>query len=305
MGTTIEEIRVVQAGPHSHHDALWLADAAGKECLESAGVLPTDVDLLINVGLYRDRILGEPALASLVQEDIGINPEDPHPGGHGSFSFDVANGACGALTALQLADRFLQAGTIQKALIVSSDADPGHRLASSFPFRPAGGAVLCVHDTTQRGLLGHVHWTTVTDERHAWRATVGSDGGHNRLHIEMGPTFCDDAGVAAAKVAGEALAAGGLTPDDLAVVVAAPAYPTFVRSFTTQRYRPGASDHVRRRAPPHGVVRSGPRLRTRERPADSQRNRTARVCRFRHHRRRRSLSKLTSRTLWTIRNRRV
>jgi 3-oxoacyl-[acyl-carrier-protein] synthase-3 len=233
MGTTIEEIRVVQAGPHSHHDALWLADAAGKECLESAGVLPTDVDLLINAGLYRDRILGEPALASLVQEDIGINPEDPHQGGHGSFSFDVANGACGALTALQLADRFLQAGTIRKALIVSSDADPGHRLASSFPFRPAGGAVLCVHDTTRRGLLGHVHWTTVTDERHAWRATVGSDGGHNRLHIEMGPTFCDDAGVAAAKVAAEALAAGGLTPDDLAVVVAAPAYPTFVRSFTS------------------------------------------------------------------------
>ena len=228
----LKEIRVVQAGRHSHHDALWLADAAGTECLEGAGVLPTDVDLLINAGLYRDRILGEPALASLVQEDVGINPEDPHPGGHGSFSFDVANGACGALTALQLADRFLQAGTIRRALIVTSDADPGHHLAASFPFRPAGGAVLCVHDTTQRG-LGDVHWTTVADEGHAWRATVGLEGGHNRLHIEMGPTFCDDAGVAAAKVAAEALAAGGLTPDDLAVVVAAPAYATFVHSFTS------------------------------------------------------------------------
>jgi 3-oxoacyl-[acyl-carrier-protein] synthase-3 len=232
MGTTIEGVRVLQAGRHSHHDALWLADAAGKECLESAAVLPHDVDLLINAGLYRDRILGEPALASLVQEDVGINPEDPHPGGQGSFSFDVANGACGALTAMQIADRFLQAGTIRKALIVASDADPGHHLASAFPFRPAGGALLCIHDRTQRG-LGDVHWTTVADYAQVWRATVGLEGDHNRLHIEMGPTFSDDAGVAAAKVATEALAAGGLTTDDLAVVVAAPAYETFVRSFTS------------------------------------------------------------------------
>ena len=37
-----------------------------------------DVDLLINAGIYRDRNLGEPAFAAMIQEDIGANPEDPH-----------------------------------------------------------------------------------------------------------------------------------------------------------------------------------------------------------------------------------
>ena len=69
---------------------------------------PNDLDLLVNAGLYRDRNLGEPALASMIQEDVRRHPEDPHPGGHGTFSFDVANGACGVLTALQIADRFLR-----------------------------------------------------------------------------------------------------------------------------------------------------------------------------------------------------
>ena len=90
--------------------ALRLADAAAHGCLTDAAVLPADVDLLLNVGLYRDRNLGEPALAALIQEDVQINPEDPSPGGHGSFSFDVANGACGVLSAMQVADRFLRCG---------------------------------------------------------------------------------------------------------------------------------------------------------------------------------------------------
>jgi 3-oxoacyl-[acyl-carrier-protein] synthase-3 len=232
VATRIERVRFVAGNHHAHKSALRLADEAARRCLDDAGVLPTDVDLLVNTGLYRDRNLGEPALASLVQEDVGINPEDPHPVGHGSFSFDVANGACGVLTAMQIADRFLQAGTIERALIVASDADPGHHLAPSFPFRPAGGALLCVHDDTQQG-LGEFRWTTSADDGRAWRATLRSEGSHNRLRIEMGATFCDEAGMAAAKAAGEALAVAGLTPADLAVVVASPGNPAFARSFTS------------------------------------------------------------------------
>ena len=230
MATTIERVRYAEGDHHMRKSALRLADAAAHGCLTDAAVLPADVDLLLNVGLYRDRNLGEPALAALIQEDVQINPEDPSPGGHGSFSFDVANGACGVLTAMQVADRFLRAGTIDRALIVASDADPGHHLAPSFPFRPAGGALLCVHDASPHG-LGEVCWTTSADDGQAWRATLGPEGGHNRLRIEIGTTFCDDAGLAAAKVVGEALAAAGLAPGDLSVVVASPAYPAFVRSL--------------------------------------------------------------------------
>ncbi len=66
-----------------------------------------DVDLLINAGIYRDPNLTEPALAALIQQDIGANPEDPHVDAHGTFSFDITNGTCGLLNGLQIVDGFL------------------------------------------------------------------------------------------------------------------------------------------------------------------------------------------------------
>ena len=117
--------------------------SAAKACLAHAGRHAGEVDMLINAGIYRDRNMAEPALAALIQEDIGAHPEDPHPDSHGTFSFDVANGACGVLTALQIADGFLRSHAIQRALIVASDADPGHRMSYHFPFSSVGAAMLC------------------------------------------------------------------------------------------------------------------------------------------------------------------
>lgn len=75
--------------------------------------------------------------------DIRANPEDPHAGAHGTFSFDIANGACGVLTALQIVDGFLRSRAVQLALIVASDADPGHGMSEHFPISAAGAVLLC------------------------------------------------------------------------------------------------------------------------------------------------------------------
>ena len=142
MGTVIDRLAVTEGGWRTPHSALQLAVAAAK----AASTRPAgadDIDLLVNAGIYRDRNLGEPALAALIQEDIGANPEDPHDGAHGTFSFDVANGTCGVLTALQIVDGFLRSHTIDRALVVASDADPGHGMSEHFPFSPAGAAMLC------------------------------------------------------------------------------------------------------------------------------------------------------------------
>ena len=93
MGTVIDRLDVTEGRWRTRHSALHLAVASARTCLQRAGRDPDDVDLLINAGIYRDRNLAEPALAALIQEDVGANPEDPHREGHGTFSFDVANGA--------------------------------------------------------------------------------------------------------------------------------------------------------------------------------------------------------------------
>jgi 3-oxoacyl-[acyl-carrier-protein] synthase-3 len=228
MGTTIDHVHVTSGRVRHRHSALSLADTALQRCLAEADVAHGDVDLLLNAGLYHDRNMGEPAIAALIQDDVGLNAEDPHTDAHGTFSFDVANGACGPLTSLQIIDRFLQSGTVDRAAVVASDAHPGHRHAPGFPFAAAGAAAVCSWHPGPLG-LGHFRWMSTPDD--SYRAVIRHDGHANRLHIDVEDPFDHAAAAAAAKVVDEVLAEAGLRAADIDVTVAAPGSPVFVEAL--------------------------------------------------------------------------
>lgn len=230
MGTTIDGIGLAEAGWRGRKSALRLANTASERALSDAGLVPQEIDVLVNCGLYRDRNLGEPALAALIQQDVCANPEDPHTGGHGTFSFDVANGTCGPLTALQIVDRLSRARTAGYSLIVASDADPGHGLAEGFPFAPVGGAVVCGWTDDDRG-LGELSWMTSPDGGAALRSTVGRHGARNLLEIERDDRFADQAGALAAKAASHATDTASVSANEVSTVILAPGDPTFVHTF--------------------------------------------------------------------------
>jgi 3-oxoacyl-[acyl-carrier-protein] synthase-3 len=235
VATVIESVAVAAGRRRRRRSAHALADAAARRALDRAGLAASGVDLLVNAGLYHDRNLGEPALAALIQEDIGANPEDPHPGGHGTFSFDVANGACGMLTGLQVVDGFLRAGTIRHALVVASDATPGRRLAPGFPFPAAGAAIVCGWRTGDDGFLGFRFASPPEGGAgDGFRATVGPVGGRNRLTITESPDFARSAGTWAGEVADKLLADHGLTPADIDLVVANPLVTGFRQALATR-----------------------------------------------------------------------
>jgi 3-oxoacyl-[acyl-carrier-protein] synthase-3 len=225
MGTVIDRLEVVHSGWRARHSGLRLAVSAAKKCLHEAGCDPGDLDLLVNAGIYRDRNLGEPALAALIQEDIGANSEDPHAGAHGTFSFDVANGTCGVLTGLQIVDGFLRSRTIDRALVVASDADPGHGMSEHFPFTAAGGAVLCRWSDDEYG-LGRVHWVTHRDTG-TFCATVGLSDHRNVLRFQQSESMDHQFAQAAAEAADGCLRESGLSLADVDVIVAAPARPGY------------------------------------------------------------------------------
>lgn len=227
MATTIDGTAVVTGRMLRRHSALRLAVAAGRVALNKTQLRPNDVDLLINAGIYRDRNLGEPALAPLIQQDIGAHPEDPRPGLAGTFSFDVSNGACGVLNGLQVADGFLRAGTIRTAVVVASDADPGHGMAPHFPFPPVGAAVVCRWQDGDSGLMGF-RWHHTPDGGESFRATVGFQDRRNVLTVVEDPVFAKRAGEAASEAAAELLEELGLDPPDLCAVVASPGRPAYV-----------------------------------------------------------------------------
>jgi 3-oxoacyl-[acyl-carrier-protein] synthase-3 len=229
VATIIESVGAVRRPRRLRRTgARSLADAAAKRSLQRAGLVAGDIDLLLNAGLYHDRNLGEPALAALIQEDIGANPEDPHDGGHGTFSFDVANGACGLLTGIQVADGFLRSGSIHHALVVASDADPGHGMAPGFPFEPAAAAVVCGWRPGAQGIQGFRFANRPaggegdTEGGDGLRATVALEGRGNLLTIDQDPEFATAAGTWAAEVAAKLLADHGMAASDVDLVVATP-----------------------------------------------------------------------------------
>jgi 3-oxoacyl-[acyl-carrier-protein] synthase-3 len=234
MGTIIDRLGITQGGWRSRHSALQLAVSAAKSCLQEARRDADAVDLLVNAGIYRDKNLAEPALAALIQEDIGANPEDPHGDRHGTFSFDISNGTCGILTGLQIVDGFLRSHTIRCALITASDADPGHGMSEHFPFSPVGAALLCRWTDDDYG-LGPVRWANGPDVSDDFHATVGSEDARNVLRFQESSGLDERLAATAAQAARECISDSGLPLSDTDVIIAAPA---------RHRYRAALARHL-------------------------------------------------------------
>ncbi|RVW04083.1 beta-ketoacyl-[acyl-carrier-protein] synthase family protein [Rhodococcus xishaensis] len=131
---------------------------AARAALTTAKVGPEEVGVLINTGTYRDSNTVEPAIAALIQKAAGIGLDygetDPR-----SFSFDLMNGACGVLNAVQVASGLLETGTTARVLIVSGDTHPsmtGSGAPQDFPYTSAGAAMLLEHVDGPEG-FGPVH----------------------------------------------------------------------------------------------------------------------------------------------------
>jgi 3-oxoacyl-[acyl-carrier-protein] synthase-3 len=199
MGTVIEATAFATAdGRSGPPGAVELADAAARACLQRAGCATDDVQLLINAGVYLDRNISEPAIAALIQEDIGANPEIRPGGGQGTLSFDVRNGACGLLTGLHLADGLRASGTIERALVVGADADPEPGVSDGFGFPATGGAVLIGGDDSAPGLEAFRFRTFpefAQDFQSSidWHEHPGDGQGRNALTVEIDDRYREDA----------------------------------------------------------------------------------------------------------------
>jgi 3-oxoacyl-[acyl-carrier-protein] synthase-3 len=110
----------------------------------------------------------------------------------------VANGACGPLTGIQVADGFLRSGTIRHALVVASDADPGHGMAPGFPFEPAAAAIICGWRPGAEGIQG---FRFANRPAGAEGDTQGSDGLRATVALDHGMAASDVDAVVATPLA--------------------------------------------------------------------------------------------------------
>ena len=172
---------------------------AGKDAIASAGIDVQDVDYLINVGVYRDANMVEPSMAALIQKGIGLNLDYvKYPVDREAFSFDLMNGASGALDGLMVANSLLDAGRAEHVLVVSSDAHPSGETRPDFPFSRLGAAILLRKGKDEgerhRGFAGFTFRTVdegaLGAQSYVDFASVGAHG-RSEIRIDADPDYAE------------------------------------------------------------------------------------------------------------------
>lgn len=148
-----------------------LAAAAGRQALESAGLEPEGVDVVLFCGITRDFI--EPATANVVAEALGAT---------GARAFDITNACNGLIDGVDVADSLIRTGKCRRVLVTT-----GERASISINWQPrtveefmksvaglvigdGGGAfVLEASDDPDRGIREREYRTDPTH----WRLAIG------------------------------------------------------------------------------------------------------------------------------------
>jgi 3-oxoacyl-[acyl-carrier-protein] synthase-3 len=259
MGTIIEASATASAnGRPRAPGGLKLADAAARSCLERANRTAEELDLLINAGLYEDKSISEPAIAAMIQEDIGANPEQQTGAGQGTLSFDVRNGACGLLTGIHLVDGMLASGTVELGMVVASDADPEPGVSRGFGFPAVGGAVLLSTDGSRPGFTAF-RFATFPEFAELFQSYVDwhedarrrpTHHGRNLLTVEIAESYAARALDCAESTARELAAANVLDLGEIDLLVATASVPGFADAMAK---RLGVSAE-RVASPPDGLA---------------------------------------------------
>ena len=106
-----------------------LIHAAAVPCLAAYPYHKSTIDLLIYSGVYRDDFLCEPAVAALVEGQLGINDDIETQEDKKTFALDVMNGGLGTLDACYAALGLIKAQRAHAALIVASEVENNRQFA--------------------------------------------------------------------------------------------------------------------------------------------------------------------------------
>lgn len=197
MGTIISATAISEDQPML--GSVALAVNAAEQCILDSGIPKSEIDILINVGLYRENNIAEPSMAALVQQKLGLNldPIKAKPVGKMSFSIDLRNGSSGFLYAAQVVDSFIQNNTVQQVLIVAGDTHPSKMKSSELPFTHWGAAALLASSLKkEEGFRKFIFRTSSeSDTGMLGYRKIFEDGndGRNHITVDIHPGFYDRA----------------------------------------------------------------------------------------------------------------
>ncbi|HEX2466483.1 MAG TPA: 3-oxoacyl-ACP synthase [Thermoanaerobaculia bacterium] len=231
-----------------------LAVDAANRALGAAGRVADEVEILVNAGVYRDENIVEPAMGPFIQRGIGANSTFPPLNGTRTFSFDLANGAGGPLTAIRVIDGFMRSGAVRSGLVVASDADPDPSRSENYPFAATGGAILLRATANGEGFawFGARTWS---EHFSLYEARLCGTGGlepaseewsarSQRLRFVQREDFALRAADCVGRTVEEATREGRLDPAEVELVIAAPGGVAFREALAERLRRAGVTAAV-------------------------------------------------------------
>lgn len=189
---------------------------AGRACLEHSHYRRADVRVLINCGVYRDDHVCEPAIAAYIAHGLNLNIEFQ---GRRTTAFDLLNGGCGMLNAIQVVDALLKSGEVQVGMVVASEINSDRQPDPSYTYPPSGAAVLL--DCAPRDGVGFGSFAFDTDDEQAdcYRSIVSLKEKRGRLSLQRAPGLEELYLAGLSRVVADVLTRDGLRADEIDMVV--------------------------------------------------------------------------------------
>lgn len=138
------------SGRKERRSAIGLSGKAADRALISSGIMPDQLGCFINAGIFRDKHIGEPAIATLIHGSLKNPVSQP-------FCFDLLNGKTGQLDGIEIIDSLIANRQINFGMVVAGDAIPRKADRKSFPYESSASAILLAAGSEDSGFIEFYH----------------------------------------------------------------------------------------------------------------------------------------------------
>jgi len=206
---------------------------AGEKCLAKSRYTREDIGVVINVSVYKDHDFAEPALATFVQNDLGINSHKENTQDPKTLSFDVLNGAMGFLNACQLVGAMVDSGKARAGLVVSGDmVDYDIHERGSRPGFYMSGTAMILDSVTDGIGFNSFYFRKFVELQDKYESYIFYDNKKLSMVLEKDPSLERIYLNTVVKSVTEFITANGISLDSFDLVIPPQVSPDFVASLS-------------------------------------------------------------------------
>lgn len=183
MGVILHNASFIdQSRGRKKYHSILLSRLAADRCLKEVN-FDTPLGCLINTGIFREKHIGEPAIATLIHGGMKLQTGEP-------FCFDLNNGRTGIIHALESCCNMINNGLFEAGMVVSGDSIPTRRDRKIFPYASAASALLIKQHPDPIGFVKFYHRSfdenieLYSSELH-WQSQSGKNNNKHLLQFRL------------------------------------------------------------------------------------------------------------------------